>query len=237
VSTFLQLCQDASRECGVDSTGPSAVTGQTGEFLRLVNWVKNAHTELQNRYPNWRWMRKPFTVNTVASTDTYAYTACTDTETTAAITRFKRWWADDIYRAFTIYLTSGGVSGQRDLIWTPYEYFKRLYKFGPQQSNTGPPIHVSVDDNNKIVLGPNPDAIYTVGGDYQRGAQVLAANADTPEMPSDFHQLPVYMAMKKFAGYESAPEVMTRAVNEGNVLMRQLELDQLPMMGLAEPLA
>lgn len=237
MSTFLQLCDDASREMGVDSTGPTAVTNQTGEFLRIVNWVKNSYIELQNRYEYWRWMRKPFTVNTVASTDTYASTACTDTEAAAAISRFKRWWADDVDRPFTIYLQASGVSAQQRLIWVPYDYFKRVYKFGPQQSVTGPPIHVSVDDNNKIVLGPNPDAVYVVGGDFQRSAQILAADGDIPEMPANFHQLIVYMAMRKFAGYESAPEVMTRAVNEGNALMRQLEANQLPMIGMAAPLA
>jgi len=237
VSTFLQLSVRTRSECDLSGTGPTTVVGQTGKLERIVNWVASSYTEIQNRYEQWRWLRKPFTLNTVASTDAYAYSSATDTEANAAISRFRRWWADDLDRPFTIYLQSDGVSGQRFLVWVPFDYFKRIYRFGPQQSQTGVPQHVSVDDNNKIVLGPNPDAVYVVGGDYQRGAQVLAADSDTPEMPADFHMSIVYEAMKKYAGGESAPEVYTRAITEGNKLMRQLELNQLPQICLGAPLA
>ncbi len=235
--TFLQLCVKTRRECDLAGTGPTTVLSQTGKLEKIVNWVADAYTEIQGRYPNWRWMRKPFTVNTVASTDTYAYTACTDTEAGTVISRFKRWWADDECRRFTIYLSSGGVSGQRWLIWMPYDIFKVLYKFGQQQSQTGAPIHVSVDDNNRIVLGPNPDAVYVVGGDFQRSAQVLAADATVPEMPADYHMLAVYVAMRKYGASEAAVEVFSRGQLEGGRMLRQLELDQLPQMCLGGPLA
>jgi hypothetical protein len=237
VSTYLQLCQDVVRECGIPGTGPSAITGQTGELARVVAWVKNAYTEIQNRYPDWRWLRKPFTFNTVAGTDAYAYGSVTDGEASALITRFSRWWANDLDRRPTIYLSSGGVTGEHWLIWVPYSFFKRLYRFGPQTTARGMPIHISVNDANKLVLGPNPDAVYVVQGEYQKNAQVLAANSDTPEIPVDYHQLIVCRAMAKYAGFESASDVMLRATTEGNPLMRQLEANQRPQMRLAGPLA
>ena len=237
MSTYLALSQKLRRECiNGYASGPSTVTGQTGLMESVVNWIADSYKDIQRRHPNWRWMRSQFTVNTVASTDTYAYTACTDSNTVATISRFSRWWANDKLSPFKCYLTSGGVSGQYWLIYIPYNVFRHQYKFGAQQSLTGQPIHVSVDDSNRIVLGPNPNAIYTVSGDYQRGPQTLAADADEPDMDAQFHDLIVYQAMRRYATRSVAPEKLAEARLLGDPLMRQLENAQLPEIRLGRPL-
>lgn len=238
MSTFLELCQKGRREAGMASTtGPSDVTGQTGQLEKLVNWIADSWSDLQTRHPDWRWMRCGFTVNTAASTDTYAYDDCTDTKTSTAIARFAAWWAHDRLNPFKCYLTSGGVSGQYRLIYLPYEAFKLRYKFGAQQSQTGQPIHVSVDDDDQIVLGPNPDAVYTVTGDFQRGPQILEANGDTPDFPSRFHDLIVWNAIVRYAVDSVAPEKLAQANLLGAPLLRALEFSQRPKMRLGRPLA
>ena len=95
---------------------------------------------------------------------------------------------------------------------------------------------MTIDPQRNLILGPKPDAAYTITGEYQMSAQVLAADGDTPEMPSDYHQLIVYSAMKKYGGFHSAPEVSARGITEGNALMRQLESNQRPEVTLAGPL-
>lgn len=238
MSTFLELAQKLRRECiNGYAGGPSAVAGQTGLLEDVVNWTADSWRDIQLRYPNWRWMRSGFTVNTVASDDTYAYGDCTDIKTSVAITRLAQWWAHDPLNRFKCYLTSGGVSGQYWLHWMPYEDWKRLYKFSVQQSTTGQPIHVSVDDDENIVLGPNPNDIYTVTGDYQRGPQILAADGDTPDMPSRFHDLIMYYAMQRYAAKKVAPEVLARARLEGGRIERALEQSQLPQIRFAPPMA
>lgn len=234
--TYLELVQRLAWECGTSGT-PTTVLSQTGEAMRLVNWVADAWKEIQGRYTSWRWMRKAFTLPTVASTDTYAYGACTDVSASALISRFKRWWPDDFDRRWWFYLQSAGVGAQQWLINIDYDDFRFLYKFGPQQLNTGQPVHFAINDENKIVIGPNPNAIYVIGGEYQRSAQVLAADADLPEMPDDFHLLIVYRAMQKYATYESAADVFNAGVAWEKPLMRQLEHDQMPQFRLAGPLA
>jgi hypothetical protein len=231
LGTFLSLAQDVRRECGISGVGPSATTNQSGELLRVVNWTKSSWTELQLKKPNWRWMRSKFTVNTVASTDAYAYGSCTDTIASALISRFKRWYPTE----FQIYLASAGIGTSHWLIEEDWDNFKRVFKVGTQ--NASYPSIVTVDPQNNFVLGAKPDGIYTVTGDYQKSAQILAADGDIPEMPSDFHQLIVFGAMRKYAAYSGAPEVWAQAKDEASRMMRELEIDQLPLPGFGDPLA
>lgn len=235
MSTYLQLCVDARRECGIAGSGPTTVLAQSGEFERLVAWVRQGWVEVQNRCPSWRWMRSRFTLATVAATASYAPAAAVDVRSGAAVSRFKRWWWEG-GDAIWIHLVADGAATERRLIPLPWRVFKDRYQVGAPPAD-GYPVNVSVDEQDNLVLGPRPNAVYSARGDFQRSAQVLAADGDVPDFRADYHQLLVYEAMKKYAGYESAPEVMTRAVVEGNRLMRQLEAEQMPRYRLGGPLA
>lgn len=243
MSTFLELCVDAQREC--DITGPpiTAVTNQTGELNRLVQWMIQVWKEIQNRHTNWRWMRSRWTLNTtftigpITWVDAYAGTAANDAIAGALITRFARWLPFDDRGASNvkIYLSTAGVGTERWMSYLDWSSFIEIYKRGIVPN--APPAHYTIDPQNKLVLGPRPDATYILSGEYMKSAQILAAEGDIPECPPRFHDLLTYMVMQKYAGFESAPEVMSRGVKEGNRVMRQLEADQLPPMALAAPLA
>jgi len=238
VSTYIQLCSKLRQECTDSGTGPSAVTGNSGELQRYVSWIADAWTELQQAREDWLWMRRNFTVDTVSGTDAYAYTDCTDSTTATTIARFARWYEGfdaTGFPYFSAYLTATGVADQQSLLSLDWDTFRRIYKFGAQTNAR--PAHVAVGPDLKFYLGPKPDAIYTVGGTFQLGPQILAANDDEPEMPSRFHNLIVYQAMAKYGGHRVAPEAMLRAVAEGGQLRSALELDQLPKMRYGDPLA
>ena len=239
MSTYLELVNQLASESGISgaASSVSAVTSQTGQALRLVNWVRQSYTEIQNRHQNWRWLRSRFTFPTVAGTDTYAYSACTDSRLSAAISRFSRWLPFDDAGATNVkrYLTSGGVSGEQWLTFLPWSYFNAIYKIGTQ--NNRPIVHVTIDPQNQWVLGPKPDDIYTVTGEYQMSQQILAADGDTPEMPSAYHDLIVWRALEKYGRFSAAGEALARGLSEGGRVMRQLEANQLPAMGYAAPLA
>lgn len=235
MSTFLEGVQDLASEAAV-AASPSTVVSQTGESLRLVTWYQKAYTEIQNRHGGlWRWLRRDFTFDTTASDDTYEYGDVTDVDAGAVISRFNRWRINDYEDPPKAYLTSSGVGGEYWLNYVEWEDFKRIYKIGT--AITGQPAHITVDPRNQIVLGPTPDAIYTITGEFYRSKQSLTANADTPEMPEQFHDLIVYRALEKYARYEEQELLLRMAQREGMRLMRQLESDQFPRFKMAGPLA
>lgn len=232
---FLDTVKRVRQECDGTGTGPSAVTNQTGESKRFVDWTVAAWNTIQGKHTNWRWMRSTFTLPLTTDDGTYAYTDATDTIAAAVISRFSRWIVGERDFPWRIYKTSDGVSSERYLEYMPYNTFRRQFRMGTQ--NSGPPAYYSVDPQNNVLIGPKPDAAYVVSGDYQRSAQTLAANDDTPELPAQYHMLIVYEAMKLYARFESAPEVMAGAADEGGRLWRQLEINQRPQMDIAGPMA
>jgi hypothetical protein len=229
---YVQLASRLRQEVGGSGTGPSSVLNQTGEYKRFVDYIAQAWTEIQNKHSNWRWMRTEFTLPTVASDDDYVYTDATDSIASATISRFARWIEDDNMK---IYLASSGIGTQTFLSPCDWDDFRSIYKFGTVQ--TGYPTDFAVDPRNHLRFGLMPNGIYTVTGDYMKSAQTLAADADIPEMPDRFHMLIVYEAMKKYAAYESAPEVWSGVEDARNVMMRDLEIDQRPARGYGDALA
>ena len=230
----MQLCQALRLEATDSGTGPSTVVSQTGELGRFCTWIASAWTELQQEREDWKWMRKSFTCPTVSGTSAYAYSATglVDTVSLTAVSRFGSW--SKKRRDWKAYLTSGGVSGEYFLNLLDWESFKYLYRKGTQTS--AQPVHVSIDPTMKFCLGPAPDAVYTVSGDYIIGPQTLALDADEPEMPSRFHRLITYEALSKYGGNRAAPEAMLRALTEGARLRAALELDQLPRFTMGRPM-
>lgn len=236
MSTYLQLFQDAKRECRITGAAPTSVTGNAGVLDRLSNWIVDSYIEIQNRC-DWRWLRHTFTCTVSASDKTYSYGDCTDSETASTITRFSRWWLNDNLDPPKIYKTASGTNGEYWLSWTPWEHYKTIYEVGTGRTSKGPPAHVTFDNLNRINLGPVfPDDDYTLTGDYQLSPQILSLDADEPEMPMQYHMLIVYMAMQKYGYMEGAQEVLMRGQAEGNRIMRQLEINQKPVMRLGPPL-
>src|SRR3990167_6024633 len=219
MSTNLELVQDLRQETTDSGAGPTTVVSQSGELARFVKWIKDSWVDLQNDREDWLWLRREFTVNTVSGTDSYAYADCTDTVAAAVITRFARWYDNlDMNGCsyFSCYLAATGVSDQQYLSPMAWDAFRRVYKFGSQTNAR--PVHFSIGPDQKIWLGPKPDAVYTVAGVYQRGPQEMTLDADVPEMPSRFHRLIVYEAMMRYGGNRVAPEAMLRAASEGGQL-------------------
>ncbi len=236
MSTFLELCQVTAREVGIPGVGPLTTVGQEGQLGDIVRWVKDAYIEIQNRNGgHWRFLRHGFTLDTVDSDDTYSFGDAVDSTTASAITRFSQWRFADRTAPPTIYLKSSGIGTQNWLIYAEWEPFKQIYRISTQVDSY--PAHITVDPQDQIVLGPVPNGIYVVTGEYYRSAQVLTADAEVPEMPVQFHKLIVYYALEEYGYLESATEVIARAAKKKRSYMRQLEANQIARFGKARQLA
>lgn len=234
--TFLELVQALRRETAYSASGPTTVVDQSGMHERAVEWIKDNYTQLQNEQC-WRWLRKEFTLTTSSGDDSYAYGDCTDVATAAAITRFKKWALDDRYNPPKCYLSSSGSGSEYWLTYVNWEAFRTIYQIGNQANSA--PSHITVDPSDNIVIGPTPNDTYVITGEYHRSAQILDVTdgTDSPEMPSDYHMLIVYMAMEDAGMFDVADEIVARSRIKRNRLKHQLMSTQIPPMRKAGPLA
>ena len=226
--TYLEMCVRAREEAGISGSGPTSVTGQSGQLLRIVNWVQQAWIEVQLMRPNWNFMHKEFTFDTVAETRDYL-------AADYSITDMKLW--DE--NSFIAYETAVGESTQYPLIPLKYATWRDTNRVGMNVRASAKPDYIIILPTNEVRFEPKPDKIYTVEGDYKRSTQTLIANADLPtNLPNDFHMIIVWQALKYYGFYEDAPEALEEAEINFDSLLYRLELEQMPEMADdREPLA
>ncbi len=223
---FLEACQRTVELCGIPGTGPTTVVGQTGEYKRVVNWVRQSWIDIQNRYDHWDFMRAALSYQTVVGQGEYtlAQMNATDLRTLSKT---------DTLRA---YLTATGVGDEQYLVPWDWQSFRDSYLYGLHVNAR--PVVFSVNPQNKAMnLGEKPDDIYTIAGVYYRNAVVLAADGDIPALPLQFHEIIPYRAMLKYSGYEAAPEVKQEARENYDQLLSDLCEDQLPALVAPDPMA
>jgi len=211
---FLQLCQRLRSEAGIPGVGPSSVAGQTGELLRVVQWIEEAYEYIQNLYSTWRFLQKSFSFNTIASTSTY-------TPTGIVLSDLLSWKTNDI----RVYLTEGD---ETLLAFVPWENFRPYYNFGSLRSQEGKPSVVTIKPDNSIMFWPKPDQIYTIDGQYHRVADILDGNIDTPIFAAPYHLAIVWYALMLYAGALGAPDVYAHGQTQYRSVVRKLMASQLP---------
>lgn len=229
---YLELTQRLARECGVAGTGPTTSVNQTGESGRLFNWINAAWLEIQGLHNTWNWMRKKFAWETVAGTGDYLPSALTNTLTGSAMTDLRYWYKD----MFRCQKKSIGVQDEQWLVEWEYNVFRNTYRFNVQVNNR-PVVFAENPQGKAIMLGPIPDDVYIITGEYQKRAWSLTNDTDEPDIPEEYHLMLVYKAMQYYAMYESAPEVLSQGKTQYQALLTQLEHEQLQEVYLGNPLA
>ena len=223
--TFLELVASLAEKIGVDA--PVSVSGVGGSQRRLVNFISEAWDEIQARRVDWKWMRTAFSFKTTAGINGY-------TPALAGLTDHAIWHLD----TFRIYLTSVGIGSQVDLPNWPWQTWRENYGFNTLQTlQTRPIVFAERPEDLAIMLGPIPDAVYTVDGEYQRAPTSLVDDDDVPAMPARFHRLIVYSALEAMGEFDAAPEIFNRGQRKYKQLNRDLIRDQTPPLQLWAPLA
>jgi hypothetical protein len=226
MSTFLEICQDVARESGTAGTGvvPTSVTSQTGQLLKIVNWVERAWTNIQNRERNWRFLEAEFSGPTVASQRFYTAAEM------GISTRFGSWVSgdDEMHNPVTFYETAVGESDERRLYWCGWREFRSERMIGEDVVNT-PSVYTIAADNT-IGFDAVPDKVYTVKGLYRKAPQVLAADGDIPECPARFHDVIMYRALMFLAADEETPIQYNGWRDEYTEIYGRMKRDQRPLM-------
>ena len=170
--------------------------------------------------PNWLFMHSEFTFDTIADTKDYL-------AADYSINDMKLWDTD----SFLIYETALDENDQNAIPYTPYQRWRYLYRERMNVRPTGRPQELTILPDNQVRFEPTPDKIYTIDGEYKRSTQEFAADADVPtSLPDDFHMIIVWQALKYYASFQNAPEVMDEAETNFDNLLLRLENEQLMEM-------
>lgn len=202
--TFLELCQRLRQEVGAAGTGPAAVTGQHGEYQRLIGWIAQAWLELQLERRQWR----------------FAW-AEAEIELDPAFRDFSPPADLGHWEAATLRV------GDQRLSALDWPTFRDRYR---ADSGHERPTAITQLPDGTLRLDTTPPDAGPLTFEYYRSPQVLAANGDTPRMPEHFHMLIVYRAMLSYALYENAPEVAQKAQLAEQGVMIAMEHSELPDM-------
>lgn len=231
---FLQLVQMTKREAGISGTMPATVQNPVEEIARVAGWVNAAWIDIQTLHTEWEFMRTPFSFNTVVGQGQYTpIQANAVAAVRPGVSDLGSWKLDSFRR----YLLSGGVAGEQYLPYLGYNTFRNMYLFGQMRTTQAPPVTFTVDPTKNLILGNVPDAIYNINGEYYAIPYSLVADADEPDMPSQFHTAIVWKAIAHYGMYEAAGEAVQRGEKEYSAMLSRLEADQLPQITFGAPLA
>lgn len=219
--TFLQLVQRTRQECGIAGDGPSTVLNQTGIYGKIVNWVLAAHEEIQLKYPNWRFDWAQLSAVLAAQE---AHEPTVDLGVSA-----RQWDFDGAY----CYTTTAGEASRQPLVYVPYADYRDL-RIG---AGTGQPQYVTEAPNKELMFLPTPTGAHTVVLDYWKKPEVLAANADIPRMPTQYHMAIVWRAVMFYCGHDESMQLYQEARRNYERLISRMEETELEPMQFAEPLA
>jgi hypothetical protein len=220
---FLQLCQAVAQESGtISGTLPATVLAQTGRLLKIVTWTAEAWNQIQGEHGTWKWMRGEWDGEVLANTVRY-------TPASFDLTRHRDWITDktNSMGAVTIYKTSTGVSDEYPIPEIDWEDFRARYLRGTQTANR--PVAYTISPAGEICFGPKADVSYTAQGEYWKSNQTLAANADIPECPTDYHMAIVWRALQLLKIHDEDTVQTKKDIDgEHDRIMFQLRRNQLP---------
>lgn len=203
---FLELCKELRSQCSVAGIGPDRIANQTGNYQRLINWIRQSNTEIQAKYFNWKFLWRRFN-----HTKEQLKRQFLDTEaTTIAAPADLNVWNLSSFRLNRCRI---GV----------VEYSQ----WNPEEDYCGVPFLVVMPDNS-LELHNKPAGFPEITADYYAVPQTLKDDKDIPYIPEPYHQLIVYRAMMMYANYDNAPEVKHAALEGMQMLMPQLDASQLP---------
>lgn len=200
----------------MSGSGPSAVTGQTGEMKRVVDWVASAWVEIQAERPDWLFMKSPFSVSLSVGAPSVIVSS-----TLASVQKD------------TVIATDGAT--RWPLSYLEPSDFAYIERRDGQKS--GRIQYFTMDADGTLRTMPVTNEAVTVMGDYYRTPQQLAANTDVPLFPERYHMLIVYLSMTYAGAWEEASNIYQDGMTKFGRLMNDMTMEQLPKWVMPGPVA
>ena len=196
---YLAIVQRIMREAGRTDGEPDSIANAVGDARLAADWAADAARNLDLEAHNWRWLIKRVAAGIIAPG------SATVTAASMGLTDFARW--REAGRDWSPVVTDGTTRWA--LRWMPYDAW--LMRFAAPH-DAAPPAFWSVTNDGALALGPTPNVALTIDIQYRRSATQLAADADVPLIPDEsLHSIIVWRALAETGGYESAPEMFSRA--------------------------
>jgi hypothetical protein len=208
-STFLQLCQATRRACGVQGTGPVAVTNQIGLLEKIVAWVADADHETQSRWFDWDFLH----------VSTWNATTSIGEASVAAPAMIGTWDEDSFYLGYN-------TASNKKLKVLDYKDWRKNYRQGVK-TNQRPDSVVILPDLSLKLEAP-PDGAYLLTADYWKRPVKMTANGDTSPIPEEYERIIIARAKMMFAEDQGATDIMVSAQIEFDDLLDKLEAKYLP---------
>lgn len=215
----LQLVQRLNQEAGATGATISTTLSQSGLVQRLIDWIDSAYQDIQNLRENWDFLREDFSFTTNTTSREY-------TKDAISLTDLNAWKTDDV-RVYKV------ATDETQLIYEPWDNFKRTFIFGAHRTTTARPFYFSIDAAGSFWTDYIPNDTYTINGEYFKVAQAMSstgatANTDTPLIPTRYQMAIVWRALMFYGAYEGADEVYTHGEKEYRAILSALEFNQLP---------
>lgn len=218
---FLEICKRVRQEVGVSGEGPASVSGQTGMYKKIVDWVLSAHEEVQLRHNSWRFdwgnVVTPLDqgVEFYLPSDVWALPA-------------RNWDWDSMY----VYPTADGPQNRTWLTRIDYNAYRQTRIPSVQ----GRPIYVTWSPSKELGMYPIPKDGLTFVGDYYMPPEVMVNNTDIPRMPDEYHMVIVWRAVMYWCASEENPSLFAVANQLYNNLIMKMESTELDGPMEAEPM-
>jgi hypothetical protein len=226
MGTFLSIVQDAARESRTANPAPSTVVGVTGRQALLVGHVVSAWLMIQRAQEDWSFLKGEW--NHALTINDMSYSGAD----LGIATRFGAWIGDrGNFRPTTLYDASIGQSDEAPITEVSYDYWRQLYDRGTHTANR-PNVYAFAPDES-IRFGPKPDKAYVARGEYRKGPQTLAADADVPDLPTHFHDAIVWRALVLLAQSDERADALSVATVRFAEIMHDMERALLPQFTIS----
>jgi hypothetical protein len=218
MSTFLELAQELVTELGIGganqgATVPTTVLSQTGQLWNAVNWIKQAENNVNLLHTDWQYLALEYAETlSIGSTAVPAHSTAGET--------VKMWDRQSFW-------INRAASTAAPLTWVPWEDFRRDILPGLAPTTNSKPTVITQKRDGSLLVDVPCDLAYALTGEFYRAPVKLAADADVPAMPAEYHRLIICEAAIKYGNKEAAAEVINGMEAEYEMLLEKLEGDQL----------